>query len=262
MAEIRKSPSLSGLGELEKIFQEYKNKLEYAEKEANEIIEAAWQKAETIIINKQKEAQQIADEIKQKAGQEAERITREAQNRAAEIEKDAADRARKDAKDKTKREAESIIAGTRESAEKQSAEIIYRARKEAEEIMQELIGYLKGVPRGEIKDAQQLEKLLANCWSEFIGGDAERMFPRKLLGRMEEIIWEYPVLEFTIERHGATVMGSTRAELQRWSLDIENKSASVRNQSYRQVIKRERAFEVISIADKLASLIIKREKKR
>ena len=48
MSEVRKSPLQSGLNELEKVFQEYKNKLEHAEQEANEIIDVAWQKAETI----------------------------------------------------------------------------------------------------------------------------------------------------------------------------------------------------------------------
>ena len=56
MAEIRKSPLQSGLNELEKIFQEYKSKLEHAEREANEILDSAWQKAEIIVADKTKRA--------------------------------------------------------------------------------------------------------------------------------------------------------------------------------------------------------------
>jgi hypothetical protein len=37
------------------------------------------------------------------------------------------------------------------------------------------------------------------------------MTGQKLLGRMEEVVWEPPILSFTVERHGGTVQGSSRA---------------------------------------------------
>jgi hypothetical protein len=37
--------------------------------------------------------------------------------------------------------------------------------------------------------------------------------------------WDPPVLSFTIERHSAMGMASTRAELQRWLVDIDRKTA-------------------------------------
>jgi len=133
MEEIRKNTLKSGLSELEKIFQEYKSKLEHAEQESDEIIDAAWQKAEIIIADKQKEAQQIADEMEQKARREADRAILEAKTRAAAIEKEAADKARKEAKDKTNKEVEKIITETKQKAESESAKIIDQARKEAED---------------------------------------------------------------------------------------------------------------------------------
>jgi len=135
MEEIRKNTLKSGLSELEKIFQEYKSKLEHAEQESDEIIDAAWQKAEIIIADKQKEAQQIADEMEQKARREADRTILEAKTRAAAIEKEAADRTRKEAKDKTNKAVERIIADTKQKAESDSAKIIDQARKEAEDIV-------------------------------------------------------------------------------------------------------------------------------
>lgn len=133
MNEIRKSPLQSGLNELENIFQEYKSKLERAEKEANEIIDVAWQKAEVIIADKQKDAQQIVDKAKQRTKQEADRIISEAKISATEVEKEAAAKAKKDAKEKTKREVDKIIADTKQTAEKQSSETIADAKREAEE---------------------------------------------------------------------------------------------------------------------------------
>jgi len=42
----------------------------------------------------------------------------------------------------------------------------------------------------------------------------------KLLGRMEEVLWSPPDLTFSIERHGAAALGSSRAELQEWMIDV------------------------------------------
>ena len=138
MGEIKETPLKSGISELEKIFQEYKGKLEHAEQEAKEIIDVAWQKAEAIIADKQKEAQQVDCEMEQKVRREADRTISEAKDRVAEIEKEADEKARKEAKGRAAREVERILAKTKQTAEKQSAEIIDRARKEAEEIVKDV----------------------------------------------------------------------------------------------------------------------------
>jgi hypothetical protein len=48
------------------------------------------------------------------------------------------------------------------------------------------------------------------------------------LSRMKDATWNPPILEFTIERHGGTALGSTRASLQRWeiNMDCERRVAS------------------------------------
>lgn len=53
------------------------------------------------------------------------------------------------------------------------------------------------------------------------------MEAHKLLSRMEQIVWEPPVLTFVIARHGGMVLGSTRAELQHWAVDLNKMTAEI-----------------------------------
>ena len=83
----------------------------------------------------------------------------------------------------------------------------------------------------------QLESLLADCWDEFEGSREEGMASYKLLNRMKEVEWNPPLLTFIIERHGALVMGSTRAEKYEWALNMETKTADYAQVGHRQVHK-------------------------
>jgi len=85
--------------------------------------------------------------------------------------------------------------------------------------------YLKTLKPGVIKNTYELEKKLRNCWHELKGGDITNMDGYKILNRMERTKWNPPILSFTIERHGAMVGGSSRAELQLWNVDIEKGEA-------------------------------------
>ncbi len=122
--------------------------------------------------------------------------------------------------------------------------------------MNQLRKYLKRIPEGEITDTAELEELLTECWDEF-AGDHGGMKPQKLLGRMEDVLWKPPILGFVIERHGGMVMGSSRAELQHWTVDIEHKTATMSVKGYRQQGPRQSAVDVKPIANKLTELIIK-----
>jgi hypothetical protein len=82
-------------------------------------------------------------------------------------------------------------------------------------VIDKLQSYLATIPPGTIADTAELEGLLATCWDDF-SGDHGGMEGRKLLGRMEDVAWNLPLLTFTIERHGGTALGSTRATLQEW----------------------------------------------
>jgi vacuolar-type H+-ATPase subunit H len=67
MVETKDRPNSSSIIELEKTFQEYKNKLENAEQEAQQIIDLAWEKANTIFKENQSKTQKMAQEIMQTA---------------------------------------------------------------------------------------------------------------------------------------------------------------------------------------------------
>ena len=124
--------------------------------------------------------------------------------------------------------------------------------------MEQLLDYLRSIPQGQIVDCGQLESLLANCWEDFRGANAEGMEARKLFGRMEDIFWKPPVLTFTLERHGGTALGSTRAELQYWQVNIETRSAACSAGSYRQVTRMQPRLNVKPIANVIVGLIIER----
>lgn len=121
--------------------------------------------------------------------------------------------------------------------------------------MEKLINYLNSLPKGEITNTDQLITFLADCWTQFEGSDAEKMFPYKLK-RMEDSFWDPPVLTFKIERHGGTVMGSTRAHLQHWTVDISTKTAVCCTVGYRQLYAQQPRLNVTPIADEIVDAII------
>jgi hypothetical protein len=118
---------------------------------------------------------------------------------------------------------------------------------------------LASIRPGPIRDTKELEQLLAEVWDEFTG-DGGGMKPYKLLGRTENMTWKPPYLTFTIERHGATVLGSTRATLQDWTLDLEKMAASCFEERHRQVRPRQARLDVGPLAEEIASLIVKGKK--
>lgn len=122
--------------------------------------------------------------------------------------------------------------------------------------MQKLIHYLDSCPIGRIHDIEPLESLLAECWGEFAGSNDKRMTGGKLYGRMQEVDWDPPVLSFIIERHGGTVNGSTRAERQRWDLDILERTAYWTTAGYTQLYPRQPRLNVEPIAHDISRLIV------
>lgn len=123
--------------------------------------------------------------------------------------------------------------------------------------MEHLIDYLGRLPEGPVADTCELERLLAECWHEF-AGDYGGMKPQKLFGRMENVRWRPPILRFVIERHGGTALGSTRAEMQYWDLDVEHRTLTMDVSGYRQVIPRAVPLDVRPIAEEIADLVLNR----
>lgn len=52
---------------------------------------------------------------------------------------------------------------------------------------------------------------------------------------MEDVGWHPPALSFTIVRHGGTVQGSTRADVQQWEVNVATGSASWTLEGRRQL---------------------------
>lgn len=115
--------------------------------------------------------------------------------------------------------------------------------------------YLTQIAPGQITDATKIEGLLAEAWTD-LAGETEGMKPYKLFNRMEDVNWMPPVLTFRIERHGGTVMGSSRAEMQTWTINLEKRSAQCKANSYRQLSPRQRPLDVGPLVEQVAGLIL------
>ena len=98
--------------------------------------------------------------------------------------------------------------------------------------------------------------LLAACWHELQGDDGG-MAGYKLKMRMEDVEWNPPILSFVIERHGGTVMGSGYAELQSWSVDLQNGSKTLEDDHRKRWLggPRNSPLKVGPIANEIAELI-------
>jgi hypothetical protein len=114
--------------------------------------------------------------------------------------------------------------------------------------------YLKNLEPGPVEETTHLERLLAEIWDD-LGGDNSGMTGQKLIGRMESVRWHPPVLSFSIERHGGTVLGSTRAELQQWSVDLDRQIATCEASGHRQLSRMAKWIELGSIADEIADRV-------
>ncbi len=100
--------------------------------------------------------------------------------------------------------------------------------------MDNLQTLLATIQSGKLGDTADLERLLVASWDEFTG-DHGGMEGHKLLRRIEDVTWQPPILCFVIERHGGTVLGSTRAELQHWEVNVEKKTAVIVKYGHRQL---------------------------
>lgn len=101
----------------------------------------------------------------------------------------------------------------------------------------------------------ELVQLLEDCWDMFNGSTEGKMEAYKLQ-RMEDPRWHPPSLSFTVERHGGTALGSSRAELQRWVVDLDGRVAEYQTDGYRQLYPRAASVDVKPIADELVALIL------
>ena len=81
------------------------------------------------------------------------------------------------------------------------------------------------------------------------------MIASKLRDRTEEMRWEPPTLSFNIERHGAFVMSSSRAEVQEWRIDLDRETAKLAAIRRLQKLPMEKRLDVKALAAETATLI-------
>ena len=79
-----------------------------------------------------------------------------------------------------------------------------------------LRGFLRVLPVGPVEDVGLVD-VLAAAWDSLDRDD--RSMEAFKLDRLEAPRWDGLVLTFSVERHGGTVLGSTRAEVQHWEID-------------------------------------------
>jgi hypothetical protein len=118
--------------------------------------------------------------------------------------------------------------------------------------------FLAAIPLGPITDTDTLARLLADAWDEFSGDDGG-IIPAKHLNRMEDVAWNPPLLTFTIERHGGTVLGSTRATLQEWTVDVGKGTVACVETRHRQVRPMQARLDVAPIAEEIVAQIVNRQ---
>lgn len=115
---------------------------------------------------------------------------------------------------------------------------------------------LAAMPPGPLGDDLGLDEALAACWDRLRGNAEGGMEGYKLLGRMESIQWQPPTLTFVIERHGGTVKGSTRAELQHWEVDLDKRTASIIKEGHRQLEPMAPRLSIKELAEEIAVMIV------
>lgn len=115
---------------------------------------------------------------------------------------------------------------------------------------EELKRFLATLPPGTVTELEELVRLLKACWERFAGGEDEAMAEYKL-DRMENARWCGQTLTFEVERHGGVVMGSTRAERQQWTLDMDALTATPVVVGFRQVRPSQPRLDVHRLAEEL-----------
>lgn len=128
--------------------------------------------------------------------------------------------------------------------------------KESEKAAMRLRELLQTLAPGLVEDPNAIEMLMMESWDYFDGGSAQGMNPEKLSRCVENLEWDPPRLTFVIERHGGKFAGgSTRAEKQRWNLDLEKFTARCASAGYRQNEPRQPKLDLAPLVEKVLDAV-------
>jgi hypothetical protein len=122
--------------------------------------------------------------------------------------------------------------------------------------MEKLRSLMNQYPQGSINYTPEVEHVLASCWDLLDGSADGGMQGNKLKGRMESAVWNPPILEFDLERHGATVNGSIFAGVQHWAINVETGEASLEGERQRQVGTKDKRLKLDPLVDEINAAIL------
>jgi hypothetical protein len=118
--------------------------------------------------------------------------------------------------------------------------------------LRELLEQLPPVPV--VDSAEEVVRALTRCWSELAGYETA-MADYKLY-RAERMRWELPDLTFIVARHGGTVIGSRRAELQQWTVDVEQGQAIPGSAGFRQLNPKDRPLRTAPLVAEILKQVV------
>ena len=121
--------------------------------------------------------------------------------------------------------------------------------------IEDLRTFLDAQGAGPLADREGLIARLMPVWLDLEGSSDWAMEPRKL-GRMENPKWLPPVLTFVVERHGGTVNGSSRADLQTWTVNLDAATAISATTGRRQLRPQAARLEVGPIVAEVMRLVV------
>lgn len=73
--------------------------------------------------------------------------------------------------------------------------------------------------------------------------------------RLENLVWDPPILSFEMERHGGTVLGSSRADVQAWTVNLDTLCVSSCIVGHHQLRPMDKRLDTASLASEIAALI-------
>lgn len=126
-------------------------------------------------------------------------------------------------------------------------------------MIEKLQKYMAMFPPGPIPDTTDLAWLLADTWAE-VTGDNGGIEGRMLFGRMENVVWNPPLLTFTIEQYGNRYFGSTTVTIHDFTVDVAKGTVSGTEPRRRQRKFIPPRLEVSPIADEITFLIVNGKK--
>lgn len=115
--------------------------------------------------------------------------------------------------------------------------------------------YLIKLKPGRIEDSLELKRLLAESWDSLAGYNETGMADYKV-ERVENLEWQPPNLTFEMERHGGAVMGSTRGELQCWTVNVDRRQAECVPIGHRQLKPINKRLDAAPLAAEIRRCIV------